>query len=167
SFWGTDDGVLLPSYRWSGEPTVARGGDGRLWFQAANGVAVLDPASLQDSQPSVRVGIDRAIADGRLLPVSGAAVETSPRTGRLQIDYSALSLAGASKVRFSYRLDGIDSRWIESRGVQNAVYERLPPGRYRFRVRGTIDGVEAASAFMDVAVPAAFYETGWFYGSCV
>jgi signal transduction histidine kinase/ligand-binding sensor domain-containing protein len=164
--WGAADGVLLASNRYA-VPNVTRGGDGRVWFQAASGVAVIDPSRLRAVRPAVRVFIERATADGRWITLADNSFQTPARISRLQIDYGAISLTGASKVRFSYRLDGVDSRWIESRGAKTAVYERLPPGRYRFHVRALIDGFEQSASVVDLAVPAAFYATAWFYAACV
>src|SRR5262249_58994527 len=69
----------------------------------------------------------------------------------LTIDYTALSLAAPEKIRFRYMLEGRDRDWrddVDNR--RQAVYNDLPPRKYRFRViASNNDGVwnEAGASF--------------------
>jgi len=52
------------------------------------------------------------------------------------IDYSALDFANPDGLRYSYRLDGFDRDWVESRGlVRTAAYTNIGPGAYTLQVR--------------------------------
>ncbi|MEK7423941.1 MAG: two-component regulator propeller domain-containing protein, partial [Actinomycetota bacterium] len=99
TFLDSSDGLLSPPTRY-GFPTAALGGDGRLWFQTVSGLAVVEPRALRKTMPA-RVTVERVVADGQTLSASTPDVVLPPRTTRLEIHYAALSLAGASKVRFS------------------------------------------------------------------
>ena len=56
------------------------------------------------------------------------------RTKNLEIDYTAVSLNRASRVRFRYKLEGIDAGWQDAGSRRQAFYNNLPPGKYRFVV---------------------------------
>lgn len=55
-------------------------------------------------------------------------------TRELSIDYSAASLGLPERLRFRFRLQGIDQDWQEVGGRRTAYYTNLGPGEYRFEV---------------------------------
>ena len=96
---------------------------------------------------------------------SGSGELTLPaHTERLQIDYTALSLAIPDRVLFRYKLDGVDSEWQDVGTRRQAFYTQLPPGHYRFHVIAcNNDGVwNEVGASLGVSIKPAFYQTWWF-----
>ncbi len=89
-----------------------------------------------------------------------------PRTTDLQIGYTALSLAVPEKVRFRYRLEGVDNDWQDAGTRREAFYTRLGPGKYHFRVIAcNNDGVwNEEGAHLEFGIAAAWYQTTWFRG---
>ena len=61
-------------------------------------------------------------------------IRLPPRTTALSVAYTAYSLAVPERVRFKYRLEGLDTTWQDAGGRREAFYTNLQPGRYRFRV---------------------------------
>ena len=55
-------------------------------------------------------------------------------TTDLQIEYSAGSLTVPERVRFRYKLEGLDRDWQDVGTRREALYTNLGPGRYTFRV---------------------------------
>jgi signal transduction histidine kinase/ligand-binding sensor domain-containing protein len=151
------------------EPSVVEADDGRLWFATIKGIAWLDPAALDKAYNSTppTVIIDSLVSNGKehsdlrnlVLP---------PRTGRIQIDYAALSLAIPERVRFRYKLEGADSDWQDAGTRREAFYTNLRPGHYRFRVIAcNYDGVwNNEGADVQFTIDAAWYQTLWFYALC-
>jgi ligand-binding sensor domain-containing protein len=91
-------------------PTAISAADGRIWFGLRSGVVSVDPGDPGLSSPVPHVSIVGAIADGKTF---GAATNAklSARTRNLEIDYTAVSLNRASRVRFRYKLEGMDAGW--------------------------------------------------------
>src|SRR4029453_426910 len=84
--------------------------------------------------------IDALVADGRL--DARRPVEVAAGTNVFQVRYAALSFLAPDRVRFAYQLEGLDRGWIDAGAERAAFYSRVPPGRYRFRVRAANnDGV--------------------------
>lgn len=82
--------------------------------------------------------------------------------------FSGLWYTAPNKVKFRYKLDGIDLDWIETRD-QAANYSNLPPGRYTFSVMATeneswADEPEASVSFR---IYAPFWQQPWFIVSCI
>jgi signal transduction histidine kinase/streptogramin lyase len=149
-------------------PTAIRAVDGTLWFSTSAGTYWIDPAHVRRNEVPPVLAIERLVADDRAYAVGGPRLALPPDPQRLTVDYTALSLSSPQRVRFQYRLDGIDARWNEAGTRREAVYTRLPPGHYRFRVRAVNeDGVSSRDeATQDFEVPPAFTESGWFRAAC-
>jgi signal transduction histidine kinase/streptogramin lyase len=158
----TSDGLRTTETLFGNSPGF-RGADGRLWFATARGVSVVDPARIVTDTPAPEVRIERLTVDGR-----GGAPGTAsypPGRGQVLVEYTALSFGAAGRVRFRYRLEGLDDDWVAAQGQRSAYYGSLPPGRYRFLVEasnrdGVWNGVPAATVF---ELHPPFHRTGWFY----
>ena len=114
-------------------PAAARSPDGRLWFVNERVLQVVDPGNLGGNIVPPPVAIERVIADGTDYP-GGAAAKFPPHMKSLQVDYTALSFVAPERVRFRYRLEGHDASWQEAGTRRQALYNDLPPGKYRFHV---------------------------------
>ena len=85
-------------------------------------------------------------------------------TSSLQIDYTALSLAVPERVRFRYRLEGVDAGWVDPGERRQAFYTKLGPGKYVFSViAANNDGVwNATGAKLDFEIAPTFVQTRAF-----
>ncbi len=107
--------------------------------------------------------ISSVLSNGKTYP--GSADLTLPaHTDRLEINYTAISLAIPERVLFRYKLDGVDSGWQDAGTRRQAFYTHLPPGNYRFHVIAcNNDGVwNETGASLGVVIRPAFYQTWWF-----
>jgi anti-sigma regulatory factor (Ser/Thr protein kinase) len=132
-----------------------------------SGVVSVDPEDPGLRSPVPPVSIVRAIADGKTFETANAKL--GARTKNLEIDYSAVSLNRANRVRFRYKLEGVDAAWRDAGSRRQAFYNNVPPGKYRFVVSASNgDNLwNEAGATMNVEVPPAFYQTSWFRVLCV
>ncbi|WP_433974822.1 triple tyrosine motif-containing protein [Tunturiibacter lichenicola] len=67
-------------------------------------------------------------------------------------------------MNFRYRLEGVDKDWQDAGTRREAFYDRLGPGKYRFRVIAcNNDGVwNEDGAHLDFKIAPAWYQTTWF-----
>jgi signal transduction histidine kinase/ligand-binding sensor domain-containing protein len=165
----------LPSIECVGgfQPSGFRSADGRLWFPTVKGVAIVNPENVPANPLAPPVAIESLMLDKTILwPKSGLvssndltqAVEIPPGGQRLDFQYTALSLTAPRKVRFKYRLEGLESRWQDAGGNRTAEYSRLLPGDYQFEVIAcNNDGVwNDKGAVLAVTVLPFFWQTKWF-----
>ncbi len=151
--------------QWPSRPAAVRAGDGRLWLATRAGVSVIDPVQLPPNVRPMAPRIDRVIVDGRTVaPVAQIALPA--RTSTLQVDYGTLSLSAASKLRFRYMLEGLNTAWIDAGSQRQAVFAGVEPGRYRFRVAATNDGLWTEAPVWNFSIAPPFYKTNRFYLLC-
>jgi signal transduction histidine kinase/ligand-binding sensor domain-containing protein len=143
--------------------------DGRLWFASSKGVVSVDPARISPNLIAPPVVIEGVRVDSEPVTISGATVARAlaPDHERLEFPFAGLSFVAPAKVRFRYRLDGIDNNWVDAGTKRTAFYSRLPVGTYRFRVVAcNNDGVwNTEGASLAFSVAPFFWQTWWFLGS--
>ena len=143
--------------------------DGRLWFPTGRGLAMVDPNAagrtpLPNSMAPVTHIVEVAV-NGR--PVNLAADSRwKPGQGRVQFRYTGIFLNAPERVRYSYKLEGLDPDWIPA-GTRRVIdYNPLPHGRYRFEVRASVAGGGYSQAEFPFEVLPRFFETTWFLWAC-
>jgi len=142
--------------------------DGRLWFGTDNGLAMVDPAHLVKNTVPPPVSIESISNENGRQPISDA-IRFAAGTHMVEIHYSALSFSIPERVKFRYKLEGVDTEWRNVDTRRQAYYNSLGPGRYRFRVIAcNNDGVwNNAGASLDFTILPTYYQTNWFRGLCV
>ena len=169
-------------------PAGLRTRDGRMWFSTAKGVVIVDPRHIPVNAVAPVVVMDELQVDGNVVaadvnnPVPQsqksvirilepkandkhtAELAIGPGAGRVEFRYSALSFTTPEKVRFRYKLDALDSDWVEAGGRRIAEYPHLPPGRYRFRVTACNEDLVRSDqeAVLVLTCLPSFWQTGWF-----
>jgi signal transduction histidine kinase len=147
------------------EPSLAESRSGRMWFATTRGIAWLDPATLHENRNRIPppVIITSILSNGKTY-AGLSDIKLPAHTERLEINYTALSLAIPERVMFRYKLDGVDTDWQDADTRRQAFYTHLPPGSYRFHVIAcNNDGVwNEAGASMGIEITPAFYQTWWF-----
>jgi signal transduction histidine kinase len=165
---GAFDGVVGSGAVLRPVPTAIEAGDGKLWFATSNGIYGIDPVRRVHNRVPPPVLIRAlTVGDRTLDPTPGLKLPV--RTTAVRFDYIGLSLTAAEKVRYRYRLDGVDSDWRPLTASRQALYTNLAPGKYTFHViAANNDGVwNDRGASLAFSIPPAFVQTGWFLALCV
>lgn len=150
-------------------PSAVQAADGKLWFATNNSVVWVDPKALPRSATPPVVQVRALKVDGRSLDLPKAGLMLPVGTTGLELGYTAFSLTMPERVRFRYRLQGVDRTWQEAGPRREAFYTNLQPGRYEFRVLAcNEDGVwSPQGALLQFEIEPAFYQTLWFALLCV
>jgi ligand-binding sensor domain-containing protein/signal transduction histidine kinase len=166
--YGLGEGIRMGISRGTANPRLTKSGDGRLWIATEDGVAIIDPKALVAQRTPPPVAIERIFVDGTPLPWnSGSPLSFHGR--EVQLEYTALGLSMPENIRFSYRLEGLDSNWRDAATRRTAIYTNLAPRSYRFLVRARNDDANwsASVAALPFVVAPYFYQTWWFSGLCL
>ncbi len=149
------------------QPNTWKGRDGQLWFVTQQGVLDLDADAFKPNPLPPPVLVEGLKVNDQWLATTGT-VRVAPCPRKLEFQFAALSYAAPSKVRFKYKLDGVDSIWNEA-AQGDAVYAGLPPGRYRLQVTAcNNDGVwDRRGARLPFVVLPAWWQTWWFRGAAL
>jgi signal transduction histidine kinase len=103
------------------------------------------------------------LVDDHAVPLTGPA-DLPPGDGRLQFRYTGVDLSAPERVRYSYRLEGLDRGWVSAVSRRVTNYNSLRHGYYRFIVRAGIPGSRSQWSETSFAfhLRPHFYETVWF-----
>ena len=162
-------GEGMPALECTGglQPSGCTTSDGRLWFPTVRGLVVVDPRDVKVNQLPPPVLLEDVIADGRSIlkesPGSGP-LRILPGQQRFEFRYTGLSFTVPEKVRFRYRLTGLEPDWVDAGTRRTAPYAYIPPGDYTFQVIAcNNDGVwNEAGASISLSVLPHFWQTWWF-----
>lgn len=137
--------------------------EGRLLFCTAKGIVIIDPRQQTESDTEPVILMEDTLVDGHVIDRSGPL--TIPAgTHNFEFHYTGLNFNAPEKIRFRWRLEGLDADWVEAGAARVARYPYVPAGSYRFQVTacnndGRWNTADAEYAF--VVLPH-FWQTPWF-----
>jgi len=146
-----------------GRPNIALTPDGKLWVATVKGLAMIDLTRIphETKPPKLFVG---SITVGRDKAQAGEELTLPPGTHHLEMHLEAVDLSSPEQVRLQYRMDGVDSFWIDADRSRTAVYSNLPQGRHAFHVRASASNGawDRTGIVFDVTQQPYFFQTIWF-----
>jgi ligand-binding sensor domain-containing protein/signal transduction histidine kinase len=170
--YGVGDGMLVQECASGFSPTALRTRLGRLVFPTVRGLVVINPRQQTSALRPPRVLVEEVFVGGQAqtLPAPASPPGAVPKLvvppGRrdLEFHYTGLSFAAPERIRFRYRLEGLDLDWVEAGSRRVAYYQRIPPGEFVFRVlAANANNVWSETVVtLAVTVQPHFWETRWF-----
>ncbi len=142
--------------------SVFRSRQGSIWFVTLQELAAINPRGIQ-AKPLAPILIDRVDIDDQDAALVPSLTVPAGRH-RLKIRYTVPEFRIPGRIRFRYRLEGWDKKWIEAGTLRDATYTGIPPGSYTFRVANS-DGYGnwiSVDSDLPIRVVPYFYQTGWF-----
>ncbi len=160
---GKADGLRETECNGGQQPSGIKAADGKLWFPTQGGVAVIDPDEIKINPLAPPVVIESARVDGKEYSLGGE-IDIAPDKNNLEITYTGLSFVKPEFVRFKYRLEGLQTDWVDAANRRTAYFSYLPPGSYTFQVTAAnADGVwNDSGADLKIIVRPPYYRTWWF-----
>ncbi len=150
-----------------GSPNMAITPDRKLWVATVKGLAQLDLARLSRAKRKPVVFVDE-IALGRSRMPAGPKLDLRPGTRHLELHFDAIEFSSPEKIRFQYRLDGVDPFWLDADINRTAVYTSIPVGVHSFHVRACdVNGLwDRTGIVYAIEQQPYFYETNLFRALC-
>jgi ligand-binding sensor domain-containing protein/serine phosphatase RsbU (regulator of sigma subunit) len=130
----------------------------RLWWGSNKSLTMLDMNHFQIAEKAPLIHIDRIEINDQILDYNhlngGQRKEVAfdsmarffnyplhlklpYRDNHLTFHFSAIDWSAPHKVRYSFRMEGLEEAWSPSRSEPKAEYRNLPYGKHRFLVRAT------------------------------
>jgi signal transduction histidine kinase len=127
------------------------------------GLAMIDTTKLPLNGRKPKVFVSDILTDGKRTRYSEELV-LAPGRHHLELQLAAVDLASARKIRLQYRMDGVDSRWLDVNSSRTAVYTNIPVGTHDLLVRATDSrgAWDDGSVTYKVAQQPFFYQTRLF-----
>ena len=160
--FGRADGFLSEECA-GGHPNMAATKDGKLWVATMGGVAELDlsrvpPAAGKPFEYISEVEVDRQKQN------AGRELILPPGLHHTELQLGSIELSSPERAHLQYRLEGIDSEWLEAKPDGAAVYTTIPHGSYLLHVRASNgDGFwDRQGIVYRITQKPFFYETAAF-----
>ncbi len=145
-----------------------RDDDGTLYVGGINGINYWNPATFTPPSQSFEAYINSAQVDSReysmynfryLKPVNYS--ENS-----IGVTFSAVYYNNPEKVRYRYKLEGLDNSWKEIGSGNVVQFSSLAPGDYVLRMQASLNQVDwkDASNILSFTILKPFWMRWWFVG---
>jgi len=151
--------------------------NGRLYFGSVKGMVSFMPEDLQKSHfiPAVYItGLQ--VYDVELTPGKDSSVlkksiictnkiTLAYNQSSVSIDFAALSYISPEMTVYKYKLDGLDKSWTEIKTDRRVYFTNLPPGKYIFRLKASVNGKWSSRNEKDfvILIRPPFWATWWAY----
>lgn len=136
--------------------------DNRVWVATSKGLSYFKKGKTQDAPVAPPVYItnlkiweqDTVIYEKYTLPYD---------ENNIRIGYTGISFSSGYRIRYKYKMEGIDNDWVYS-DIPEAQYPILRPGSYTFRVKAiNVDLVESETeATVEFVIRPPWWNTNWF-----
>ncbi len=162
--FGEADGMASAQCNGGSQPTAWRSHDGTLWFATARGVASVRPDALRVGSQSPPPVVVEEIRVDDVERAAASSLELAPGAQKVEFRFAGLTYLVPERVRYRYRLEGFEERWITTDRLHSAQYTNLDPGAYRFRVTAAhADGEwNPREAQVAMYVAPLLWQTLWF-----
>jgi signal transduction histidine kinase/ligand-binding sensor domain-containing protein len=146
-----------------------------LWLGTSRGILEYSlhseqPDSLAPAVRLLKVAVNGQADSGFRLFTSDTQLRRLSYTqNNVSVDFAALSFRDEDRVRYRYRLEGLDTGFNAFTDRRYVNYMNLAPGNYRFLVEArNADGLTSRQpAAIRFTIAAPFWRTGWFIALCI
>jgi signal transduction histidine kinase/ligand-binding sensor domain-containing protein/DNA-binding response OmpR family regulator len=169
----TTDGVLVNSFL---PNAYFKDPSGKLLFGGNRGISVFNPMDKLSTCPvhnqtlitDVKVNHQSVFQENSdcQFNIQSQYLEIGPLDKNIEIDFSSLNYAFPSKIRYAYKLEGIDDDWVYTDEIRLfAVYNQLKTGHYKFYVKASDENKlwNSEASVLKIYKRPALYETWWAY----
>jgi signal transduction histidine kinase/ligand-binding sensor domain-containing protein len=160
--FGRADGFLSEECS-AGYPNITTTRDGKLWVATTGGAAMLDlsrlpPAAGKPLEYISEIDVDRKKRN------AGRELILPPGVHHTELQLGSIELSSPERAHLQYRLEGIDSEWLDAKPDGAAVYTTIPHGSYLFHLRASNgDGFwDRQGIVYRITQQPFFYETAAF-----
>jgi signal transduction histidine kinase/ligand-binding sensor domain-containing protein len=143
--------------------------DGRLLLGYPGGFISFRPDSVGRMDPPPDVTLTGFRLFEQALPVDSLfnrsdTVDLSYRQNFITLEYASLSYLEPSSINYFYRLEGVDTSWVNAGGRRFASYANLSAGSYTFSVRSeNRDGIPTQKTReIWIIIHPPYWQTWWF-----
>jgi len=105
--------------------------NGAIWFGTINGTSLLRSNEQQTKSvvPLVYLNNYEIFATPYQLSNNPSF---SYNQNEIKFNFIGLSFSNAKKIKYTYKLEGLDEEWHVEYGISKVVFSHLPPGKYKF-----------------------------------
>lgn len=171
--YSADDDILVNSF---GQNSYYKDDLGQIYYGGNRGISVFtsyerlskQPAKIKTYVVDVKLNGESVLqnANNQCFDFKAQTISFTSENKNVEIDFSSLNYTFPSKVKYAYKMEGVDDDWVYVRdNRQFAIYNKLPKGKRAFLLKTTdINGLWSSRISKIIIYKSpAFYETWWAY----
>lgn len=144
---------------------------GRIWFGGINGVNSIKRFNTEavNYQPqTILIGfsvLNKPYTDDSTISYIHSDIHLTHKQNFLGFEFSTPGFVRGHNLRYQYKMQGIDTNWIDNGNRNYVNYAQLKPGKYSFTARAVNFDYEVAIASvpLTIIIKPAWYDTTLFY----
>ena len=139
--------------------------EGQLLFGTTNGVVSFDPNTIGEITPIVdKVVLDTLWINRNLYITDGETLELNYNENTITFAYFLPNYTRIGNITYLYKMDAINEEWNVSNKEGYAVYTKLKPGKYTFRVKAVkSDGSLTEESTINFIIKKPFWQSNIAY----
>gem|GEM_PF-6123225 len=157
---------------------VTKNANGSLWFGTVEGAVNINPNEDAYGYSLPRVSMDDIQVFFQEVDWNEFAEEVDSYTGlplnsmaaipneenHLVFNFSAIGYNIPSKIRYQWKLDGLDREWTPPSTINEAIYPNIPPGKYDLKIKAiNAAGLSSETPYsFQFEITKPFYQTKAF-----
>lgn len=147
-----------------------RSSDGILFWSGQHGINYMRPEQFVPGANPLHVYIQnvRIGQEDSLLSSTGDITMIPYDKRSIEVEILAPYFNNPDKVKYRYRISGLDEDWKNIGNNNRLRLTRIPPGTYEPQVQGTLDNVHWSDAEIPFRfrVTAPYWQQAWFITTC-
>jgi len=181
--FGVNDGMPVEECSSGFSPAGLKTRSGMICFSTVKGLVLLDPHRQETNAPPPNVLLEEVLVNGQVQtpqarqvgrsewflsnsgrPFPSHQITIAPGGRELELHYTGISFGSPEKLRFRYKMQGLDRDWVEAGERRTAYYHHLAPGPCVFTVLAcNADGVwSEETPLLALSVQPYVWESTWF-----
>ncbi len=168
------DGLLSDQFNYN---SAYKDEDGRMFFGSVKGLISFKPNEFIKNAriPPVyitgfQVNNNELVVNSKGSPLKESIIYTKHISltydqSTFSIDFAALSYTVPEMNEYSYKMESLDKDWIFLKNNRKVYYTKLPPGNYKFKVKGSnSSGIwNDNEASLDITIYPPYWQSIWAY----
>jgi ligand-binding sensor domain-containing protein/two-component sensor histidine kinase len=143
--------------------------DGNLLFGGVNGFNMFNPENIImcNYQPNIVLTefkvFNKGVSFNKAL-YEVQSIDLTYKQNFFSFEFAALDFAKPEKIRYRYKMSGVDPDWVNSGNRHYVSYTNVAPGEYVFQVKATNrDGVFTDKLLsINITIKPPYWQTWWF-----
>ncbi|HET6975302.1 MAG TPA: two-component regulator propeller domain-containing protein [Pyrinomonadaceae bacterium] len=142
--------------------------NGEIWAATTKGVAIFDLRRFPIIQTTPSIYL-KDLTIGRNTQHPDQGIVLPPGTNHCQINFGVIEVASPEKIRMQYRLDGVDTEWLDAGTDPHAIYTNIPVGAHLLHIRAcNRNGIwDRQGVVFTITQKPFFYQTRWFVAAMI
>jgi len=139
--------------------------NGELLWGGMRGINYFLSRNIANNTKPLRVIVYGAtVPDSTIRFISNQGLSVPYSDNNIAFHFTAIKLSNPGNIFYQYMLQGFENDWQRGKDTRLARYSSLPPGKYTFKLRASVDGINWIPSSNEIAITVIppLWQKWWF-----